>query len=154
MRNIIVLVFMTLSLAACIDTGDPVTNTVPPQPEGMGSHPNQEQQGNAFSISTKVFYQANLVSSNSPGQIIGLHLEPKGHAEMTTDFLDKRPIIIDTGSWTTLANGNLRLNLCRIGTHDSLMLEFKTDGNKLVYTGSDYGNAGFSMWVKHLAELK
>lgn len=154
MRNILILFFLTLVFAGCIGTGEPVTNTVAPQPDGTGSHPNPEQQGSAFSISTEVFYQASLVSPNSPGQIIGLSLEPKGYAEMTTDFLDKRPIVIDTGSWTTLDNGNLRLNLCRIGTHDSLSLEFKTDGNKLVYTGSEYGNAGFTLWVKHLAELK
>ena len=155
MRTIIFVTFMALLAAACTNIAQPVTaKTGPAQPESAGSHPNPEQQGNAFSISTEVYYQASPDSISSRGRVIGLSLTPKGTAEMTTFHLDKSPAIVDTGKWTTLNNGNLLLNLRRAGEKDSIILEFKTDGNKLVYTGSDYGSTGLVMWVKHLPESK
>ena len=99
-------------------------------------------------------YQATLHSPSSPGRVISLSLTPTRKAEMTTDYLDKNPTMVDTGKWTTLSTGNLLLNLRRVGNQDSMALEFKTDGDKLVYVGSEYGTAGLILWVKPIPESK
>jgi len=153
MRTILLAAFITILFGACTSTGQPPNpNTGPPQPEGTGSSPFPEQQGNAFSISTEAHYQASLKSISTPGKVINLSLMPGGSAKMTTDYLDKNPIVVDTGTWTTLTNSNLLLNLRRISDKDSISLEFKTDGEKLIYTGSEYGAEGLTLFVKHVAE--
>jgi hypothetical protein len=75
---------------------------------------------------------------------------------MTTDYLDESRSVADKGIWTTLDNGNLFLNLKRVDGKDSTQLEFKTDGEKLVYSGTDFGTPGFTLWVKPIpnAEAK
>lgn len=152
MRTIIFVTFVALLAIACTDTTQPVTALS--QPETSGNPSNAGQQGNAFSISTEAYYQASLDSTSSPGRVIGLTLKPKGEAEMTTYHLNKSPATIDRGEWTTLDNGNLLLKLRRVGKKDSTTLEFKTDGDKLVYTGSEYGTAGLILWVKSVPASK
>ena len=156
MRKILLATYLALLVSACTGTGQPpsIDRSVPIQPESTGSKHNSEQQGNAFSISTEAYYQATLHSPSSPGRIISLILTPKRKAEMTTDYLDTNPTMVDTGEWITLNTGNLLLNLKRVGDKDSSMLEFKTDGDKLVYIGSEYGTAGLILWVKPLPKSK
>ena len=152
MRTIISVVFLALIAATCTQPNQPVLATAPPlQPEVPGVAPTA-QQGDAFFISTDAYYQATLNSPSSPGRHISLSLTTDHHTEMITNFLDKGPATIDTGAWSVLNNGNLLLNLHRKGTKDSLKLEFKTDGEKLVYTGTEYGSAGLVLWVKALPE--
>ncbi|MFM9911078.1 MAG: hypothetical protein ACKVOW_17185 [Chitinophagaceae bacterium] len=152
MKNSILIAFVCLLCHACINNSKPLApDNQPIHPEAFGT-PNSEQQGAAFTISTTAFYQASINSSTSPGQVISLTLTPKREAEMTTDNKDKGQVWIDKGVWTTLGNGNLRLNLVRTGEKDSTMLEFKTDGEKLVYTGSEYGTAGLVLWVKPIPQ--
>ena len=149
MKNLIFVGIVSLLFAACIGK-----NQQPLKPDNQDIHPealgtpNSEQQGSSFTISTEAFYQASINSSTSQGQVISLSLTPKRKAQMTTNFLDKSRVLVDTGAWTTLNNGNLQLNLRRIGEKDSITLEFKTDGDKLIYTGSDYGTSGLVLWVK------
>lgn len=152
MRFILFASLLALSVLGCIGKTQPVVdNSQVIQPEALGT-PNSEQQGASFTISTEAFYQASISSPSSPGRVISLSLSPKRKAEMRTDYLDKSQILVDTGGWTTLANGNLQLNLRRKGEGDSIQLEFKTDGEKLVYTGSEYGAAGLTLWVKPIPE--
>ncbi|MFN0034669.1 MAG: hypothetical protein ACKVUS_06360 [Saprospiraceae bacterium] len=151
MRTILFVASMAAFLAtACTNSTPSATSTdsTAKQPEAADSQPNADQQGNAFSISTDAYYQANLRPTSSPEQVISLSLNPKGEAKMVTDYADKSRSMVDTGEWTTLNNGNLLLNLRRVGEKESLRLEFKTDGEKLVYTGSEYGATGLTMWVK------
>jgi hypothetical protein len=151
MRTIIFVTLMSLLAAACTDIEQPVTaKTAPSQPES----PNSEQQGKSFSISTEAYYQAVPDSTSSPARVIGLSLTPNGKAEMITYYLDKSPAIVDTGEWTTLSNGNLLLKLQRLGKKESATLEFETDGDKLVYAGSEYGAAGLTLWVKPVPDAK
>ncbi|HLP94867.1 MAG TPA: hypothetical protein VK168_12570 [Saprospiraceae bacterium] len=148
MHTPIVGLVVTLLIAGCLNQNQPLQDTSQNiQPEAFGT-PNSEQQGNAFTISTEAFYQASINSSTSHGKVISLSLMPNRKAEMRTDNLDKQQILIDTGSWTTLNNGNLQLNLRHVGEQDSFMLEFKTDGDKLIYTGSKFGTSGLTLWVK------
>ena len=153
MRLIITILFLTLLVSACSRSGQNAPKPTPaaPQPEVTGSQPNSEQQGNTFSISTEAYYQASIKSPSSPGRVISLSLTPAGRAEMVTDYLDKSPAIVDTGKWTTL-NNNLVLNLKGKDSKDSILLEFKTDGDKLVYTGTAYGAEGLVLWVKPIPE--
>ena len=151
MRTIIKGILITLLATACTNIDQPSNpNSGPSQPEATGSQANPEQQGTAFSISTEVFYQASVQSPSSPGKVISLSLQPKGGAEMSTDRLDTSAVTVERGQWTTLSNGNLLLNLQPVGGTDSILREFKTDGDKLVYTGSEYGTAGLTLWVKHI----
>ena len=155
MRTIIFATFMALMVTSCLETGQPVgTNSVIPQAETQIATPNSEQQGNAFTISTDAFYQGTFTPASSQGQIISLSLTPKYYAEMTTNYLDNTQGMIDTGQWTTLDNGNLQLNLIRGKEKENLRLEFKTDGDKLVYTGTEYGATGLTLWVKPIPVSK
>lgn len=142
-------VFLASTATACLNTGQPAsTETNPVGAEPTGTPPNSVQQGTAFSISTDAFYQASVHSPNSPGKVISLSLSPKRRAEMVTNLMDNQPPVLDTGSWTTLNNGNLMLQLRRVGEKDSFSLEFKTDGEKLVYVGDEYGAVGLTLMVK------
>ncbi len=159
MRTLLFVSFIALTLvvSACFEQNQPkTTNSAPPSQESVGDYPHPEQQGKAFSISTEAFYQATLPSTSSPGRIISLRLTPDGNALMTTDYLDQSRSIADKGEWTTLDNGNLLLNLVRVDGKDSTKLEFKTEGEKLIYTGTDFGTPGFALWVKPIpnAEAK
>ncbi len=148
MKAILFIAGIALSITGCIGKSQPLSpDSQPIHPEAAGT-PNSEQQGDAFTISTEAFYQASINSSTTPGQVISLSLTPKRKAEMTTDLLNDGQVMVDTGVWTTLNNGNLQLNLKRKGTKDSFLLEFKPDGEKLIYTGSEYGTAGLTLWVK------
>lgn len=148
MRILLFVALTALTLNGCIGKSQPL----PPdaqliKPESPGT-PNSEQQGSSFTISTEAFYQASVNSSTSPGQVISLSLTPQKRAEMTTDLLNDGQVLVDTGVWTTMDNGNLLLNLRRRGAKDTFLLEFKTDGEKLIYTGDEYGTKGLVLWVK------
>jgi hypothetical protein len=150
MKALLFIAGISISIAGCIGKTQPLSpdnQTIHPEAAGT---PNSEQQGNAFTISTEAFYQASINSSTTPGQVISLNLTPTKKAAMTTDLMNDGQVMVDTGKWTTLNNGNLQLNLKRKGTQDSFLLEFKTDGDKLIYTGSEYGTAGLTLWVKPL----
>ena len=148
MRAILFVLFAGFSLVACINPSQPPKETPPVvQQEPLGS-PDTEQQGKSFAITTEAFYQASVNSNTSPGRVISLSLTPEHKAKMTTDHLDNQPAVVDTGGWTTLENGNLQLNLRRKGEKDSVLLEFKPDGEKLVYSGTEYGAGGLVLWVK------
>jgi hypothetical protein len=153
MRTIILSFLLAILNLSCANTVEsPSTNSIPFQTVSEGHPPNSEQQGNAFAISTAAFYQASLYSSNSPGQVISLTLTPEHKAKMTTNFLDTQRMVTDTGSWTTLASGNLMLHLKCEGDPQIAMLEFETSGEKLVYRGSEFGTGGLTFWVKPLPQ--
>ena len=155
MRVLLFVTFISLTLviSACFEQNQPkTTNSAPPSDESSRDYTISEQQGKAFSISTEALYQATLPSSISPGRIISLKLTPDGNALMTTDYLDKSRSIADKGLWTTHVNGNLLLNLLRVDGKDSTNLEFETDGEKLIYTGTDFGTSGLTLWVKPIPD--
>jgi hypothetical protein len=150
MRMIIITIAAAfLTAIACVNPAQPAsTETNPVLTVVPGGQTNSEQQGGAFTISTEAYYQASVHSPNSAGSVISLSLTPERKAKMVTNNLDNNSPALDTGEWTTLNNGNLMLNLRRVGEKDSFMLEFKTDGDKLVYIGSEYGTAGLILSVK------
>jgi hypothetical protein len=146
---------MVLLSDACINpVQPPSTETAPAQPAVPEGLPDAALQGSAFSISTEAFYQATIHSTNSPGRLISLRLTPERRAEMTTNHLDNKAPVLDTGRWTTLNNGNLMLDMRRVGQKESVKLEFRTDSEKLVYIGSEYGTAGLILLVKPVPEPK
>ena len=152
MRSIPFIIFLLAALAACTGKGQPEVNSAPPTQDAAGDYPHPEQQGKAFSISTEAFYQATLPSTSSPGRTLSLKLLPDGNALLTTNFMDGSRAVADKGEWTTLDNGHLFLNLVRVDGRDSTKMEFEPDGDKLVYTGTDFGTAGFTFWVKPIQE--
>jgi uncharacterized lipoprotein NlpE involved in copper resistance len=152
MRTIPIILFFAISLSACMSKGEPTVNSAPPSGNTTSDNTHAEQQGKAFSISTEVLYQATLPSSSSPGRTLSLTLSPDGNALMTTNFMDGSRAVADKGEWTTLDNGNLFINLKRVDGRDSTKMEFEPDGDKLVYTGTNLGTAGFTFWVKPIQE--
>ncbi|MCA0235112.1 MAG: copper resistance protein NlpE [Bacteroidetes bacterium] len=154
MKTIPFAIFMMLFFAACMGKGEPSVNSAPPADKAAADFPHPEQQGKAFSISTEAFYQATLPSTATQGRVLSLRLTPDGNALLTTDNMDGSRPVADKGTWTTLDNGNLFLDLKRVDGTDSTKMEFKPDGDKLVYDGTDFGTAGFTFWVKPIAEAK
>ncbi|GEM_PF-841147 len=154
MRSTLLAFCVVLFANSCTSNGQPVNPATVSEQSESGASPNSEQQGNSFSISTEAFYQATVQSSTSQGKIISLSLTPKHRVEMITNHVDNTPGMIDTGRWSTLKNGNLLLKLRRVGGKDSTKLEFTPDGDKLVYTGTEYGATGLVLWVKPVQEKK
>jgi len=155
MRTILFFTLTAILASACLNngqTGD--AKNAPPTPGPTDIPANTEQQGGSFTISTDVFYQATVQLPSTQGQVISLSLTPAHKAEMVTNHKDNTQGTIDTGAWTTLNNGNLLLNLKRVGQKDSLRLEFKTDGDKLIYTGDAYGAGGLTLWIRPVVETK
>ncbi len=154
MKKILFIAAIALLANACTTNVKPKsTNTIPPPADSPGE-PHQSQQGGAFSITAEAFYQASLASNTSKGQIISLRLLPEGWYEMTSDQLDKTPIKVDTGLWKTMPDGNLALIHKPMSKTDTLKMEFKPDGDKLVHMGKNYGTTGLVLWVKPLPKTQ
>lgn len=152
----LVLALFTM-LTSCINAGSGEKDNfkaVETFPENQGSLPNPAQQGSAFSISTDVFYQGAYKPVSARERVLSLWLTPTFEAKMKTEYMDSSRPELDEGKWKTLENGNLMLELNRVDGKDSLTLEFKTDGEKLVYMGSENGLNGLTLWVKAMPESK
>lgn len=115
------------------------------------------------------YYEAGLAAASSPGRLIGLTLRPTNDAEMTTDYLNNTPEIVQMGNWSALDSGKCLITLVTVGSGDPEKdsLIFKQDGNDLRYIGDDYGSDGLTLikkekpapatkeliiWVKNEAE--
>lgn len=148
------IVFAILTImASCTDSSESGSfKAVETFPENSGSSPNAAQQGSAFSITTEAFYQGEFNPVSERERVVSLWLTPTFGAKMATDYKDKNSTIREEGSWKTLENGNLFLALTRVDDKDSMTLEFKTDGEKLVYVGNETSLNGLTLWVKALPE--
>lgn len=153
MKTILIFACAALFFTACTDSGKPIgVGVTQNETPSTALKPDSEQQGKAFSISTAAFYQGLLNAPSSPGQTISLRLTPEGMAKMTTeDPANSSKTYLD-GTWVTTVQGNLMLHLVETGKKDSTMLEFKTDGEKLVYTGTSYGPGGLTLVSKPMPE--
>jgi hypothetical protein len=150
-RSILFIISTVLLATSCTNSGQSGDQALapPPAPTGVSQIPaNHQQQGNAFMISTEVFYQGTAQMTSTEGQDISLRLTPDHKAEMNTNPKADTPGFMDSGVWSTLENGNLLLSLQRRGVKDSIQLEFRTDGEKLIYEGDSYGDKGLTMWVR------
>ncbi len=96
------------------------------------------------------YYEASLAAASSPGRLIGLTLRPTNDVEMTTDYLNATPEIIQMGNWSTLDSGKIFITLVTVGSGnpDKDTLIFRQDGESLRYTGTDYGTDGLTLTKK------
>lgn len=96
------------------------------------------------------YYEASLPAASSPGRLIGLTLRPANDAQMTTDYMNATPEIVQMGNWSTLDSGKVLITLVTVGSgnpnKDSLI--FRQDGESLVYLGDAYGSDGLSLTRK------
>ena len=60
---------------------------------------------------TNVYESDTLPAGDSPGRVITLSLYEDGRAEMTTDFLNDQPLIVETGTWDSSEEGKLTITL-------------------------------------------
>src|SRR5690349_8162100 len=103
MKKIQVLALSLLLAGACTTSVQPAgNNNQPAATAPPAGTPNSEQQGSAFTISTRAYYQATINSQNSPGRVISLSLTPEFGAEMVTDFLNNSVPTHNNGKWKTL----------------------------------------------------
>jgi hypothetical protein len=56
-------------------------------------------------------YQATLPAADSPGRDITLALKADGSAELSTDYMNGQPPIVQTGTWQKQGNGSITLTL-------------------------------------------
>jgi uncharacterized lipoprotein NlpE involved in copper resistance len=73
----------------------------------------EEATEEAASAAPVAVYQSDtLPAADSPGRVIMLSLYEDGsRAEMTTDFLNDAPLIVETGTWESSAEGKLTVTL-------------------------------------------
>lgn len=152
MRTILICICMSLLFAACTDSGKPIgVGVTTSEPPASTQKPNSEQQGKAFSISTPAYYEGRI-ETPAPGQLVSLNMTPEGMAKLIMQDQTNAAKTYMDGSWVTKNNGNLMLNVRATGSKDSTLLEFKTDGEKLVYTGTVYGPGGLTLVSKPLPQ--
>lgn len=148
MRTIMYFATLLFLGNSCMNTDRPESTASTSSPSGAIVIPaDPVYQGTAFATSTKVFYQAKLKPVSSVDQVISLWLTPAFEAKMTVNYLGVRPNVLTSGTWKTLENGNLFLLLSRVGEKDSTMLEFKPDGDKIVYVKGNFGVEGLTMFA-------
>jgi uncharacterized lipoprotein NlpE involved in copper resistance len=58
-----------------------------------------------------VYKSDTLPAADSPGRVITLSLYEDGKAEMSTDFLNDAPLIVETGTWERPEDGKLTITL-------------------------------------------
>lgn len=96
------------------------------------------------------YYEASLPAASSPGRLIGLTLRPANDAQMTTDYMNATPEIVQMGNWSALDSGKLLVTLVTVGSGNPVKdsLVFRLDGETLVYLGGAYGSDGLSLTRK------
>ncbi len=96
------------------------------------------------------YYEASIPAASSPGRLVGLTLRPTNDAQMTTDYMNSTPEIVQMGNWSKADSGNILITLVTVGSgnpqKDSLL--FRQDGETLIYLGDAYGSDGLSLTKK------
>ncbi|WP_346317018.1 DUF4377 domain-containing protein [Chitinophaga sp. YIM B06452] len=95
------------------------------------------------------YYEASLAAASSPGRHITLNLRPANDAEMTTDYLNATPEVVQIGNWA-LQDSGIVVTLVTVGSGnpEKDTLTFRQEGESLRYTGSDYGTDGLTLVKK------
>ncbi|ATL46590.1 hypothetical protein COR50_05010 [Chitinophaga caeni] len=96
------------------------------------------------------YYEASMPAASSPGRIIGLTLSEGNDVTMTTDYMNMTPEIVQRGNWMDHGGGKIMLSLVTVGSGNPAKdtLNFRRDGNSLIYEGSDYGSDGLTLTRK------
>lgn len=82
--------------------------TAEPTEEAAGS----DATGDEDVAPVAVYQSDTLPAADSPGRVITLSLYEDGsRAEMTTDFLNETPLIVETGTWESTEEGKLTVTL-------------------------------------------
>lgn len=96
------------------------------------------------------YFEAGLPAASSPGRLIGLTLRSTNDAEMTTDYLNETPEIVQIGNWSVPQDNQYLVTLVTVGSGNPVKdtLVFQREGESLRYTGSDYGTEGLTLLRK------
>ncbi len=96
------------------------------------------------------YYEASLPAASSPGRLIGLTLKSTHDAEMTTDYMNSTPEVLQIGNWSAQEGGKYLVTLITVGSGNPAKdsLTFKKAENGLVYTGTEYGSDGLTLIKK------
>ncbi len=96
------------------------------------------------------YYEADLPAASSPGRHIALSITTGGEVQMTTDYKNNTPEIVQMGNWVTLDSGRVLITLVTVGSGNPQKdtLYFKQDGEGLRYQGANYGSDGLTLMRK------
>ena len=94
-------------------------------------------------------YGAKLPAASSPGRIIHLTLSDDKSVEMSTDYLNDRPAVTETGTWESLKGGEISVAIT--GRDDQMyekpeVITFRINGETMEAVGYDRearGSEGF-----------
>ena len=93
-----------------------------------------------------------LPAADTPGLVVGLYLYDDGSAELTSDYLNDEPVIVEVGTWTDNEDGTVTLTVT--GTPDgdyeapiALTFQVAEDGALVVpgEVGGAFGEAGLRL---------
>ena len=104
----------------------------------------------SVTTSPEGYYEASLPAASSPGRLIGLSLRSTNDVEMTTDYLNATPEIVQIGNWSQPDSNTVLITLVTVGSGnpEKDTLTFVQEGQSLRYTGSDYGTDGLTLTRK------
>lgn len=114
-----------------------------PKPGGTDS----TQTTVAGTASPEGYYEATLPAASSPGRQISLSISAPGEAQMTTDYMNSTPEIVQMGNWAMQDSGRMMITLVTVGSGNPQKdtLYFRQDEESLRYEGSSYGSDGLML---------
>ena len=108
---LVALILLALVVTACA-TGVPATPTPEPEPTSVPVPATPAAQEAAVA-SPDYFgtFTVSLPAADSPGRIVTAELAEDGSVQVTSDYQNGQPPIVETGTWQANADGSLSVSL-------------------------------------------
>ena len=105
---LVALILLALVVAACA-TGVPAAPTPAPTPVPTPATPAAQEAAVASPDYVGTF-TASLPAADSPGRIVTAELAEDGSVQVTSDYQNGQPPIVETGTWQLNADGGLTVS--------------------------------------------
>ena len=108
---LVALILLALVLAACA-TGVPATPAPEPEPTSVPAPATPVVQEAAVASPDYIgTFTASLPAADSPGRTVPAELAEDGSVQLTSDYQNGQPPIVETGTWQANADGSLSVSL-------------------------------------------
>ena len=90
------------------------------------------------------FESGVLPTADTPGLVVGLYLYDEGSAELTSDYLNDEPVIVEVGAWTVNTDSTLTLTITGTPEGDyeaPIALTFQVDEDGALVVPGEVGGA-------------
>ena len=108
---LVALILLALVVTACA-TGVPATPTPEPEPTSVPVPATPAAQEAAVASPDYIgTFTASLPAADSPGRTVTAELAEDGSVQVTSDYQNGQPPIVETGTWQANTDGGLTVTL-------------------------------------------